>query len=93
MSVVRALRREWIPITLVLALSSGYLSGLALAVLVIPPISEYLRGPRRLDPFTFIALRTLDDASYGIGAWAGCIRQRTIKPLLPDLRTWRATVN
>lgn len=92
-SAVRALRREWIPITLVFAVGSGYLNGLALAVLAIPPIAEYLRGPKRLDPCTFAVLRTLDDASYGIGACVACVRQRTIKPLLPDLRTWRASVN
>lgn len=92
-SVVRALRREWIPITLVLATGSGYVNRLALAVLVVPPIAEYVRGPKRLDPFTFVVLRTLDDASYGIGACVACVRQRTIKPLLPDLRTWRASVH
>jgi mycofactocin system glycosyltransferase len=33
-------------------------------------------------------LRTLDDVAYGWGVWQGCIRERTLDPLLPDL-TWR----
>jgi hypothetical protein len=33
-------------------------------------------------------LEALDDLAYGIGLWHGCIRHRTVDPLLPDL-TWR----
>ncbi|MET8428727.1 mycofactocin biosynthesis glycosyltransferase MftF [Nocardia sp. NPDC004860] len=31
------------------------------------------------------ALRALDDATYGLGVWAGCLRHRTGEPLLPTL--------
>ena len=92
-SLVRLLRREWIPFTLIALVLGGTLGGLALAVLVIPSTIDYLRGPKRLDPFRFIFLRTLDDASYGVGAVATCIRIRTIRPLTPDLRSWRANVH
>jgi mycofactocin system glycosyltransferase len=33
-------------------------------------------------------LRILDDAAYGWGVWQGCLRERTLDPLLPDL-SWR----
>ena len=33
-------------------------------------------------------LRMLDGAAYGWGVWQGCIGERTLDPLLPDL-TWR----
>jgi hypothetical protein len=33
-------------------------------------------------------LRVLDDAAYGWGVWHGCLRERTLDPLLPDL-SWR----
>jgi mycofactocin system glycosyltransferase len=33
-------------------------------------------------------LKALDGAAYGWGVWHGCIRERTVDPLLPDL-SWR----
>ncbi|MEY3353902.1 MAG: mycofactocin system glycosyltransferase [Actinomycetota bacterium] len=92
-SIVRALRREWIPFTLLCFVAGGYLGGLAIAVFIIPSVASYLRGPKRLDPITFVVLRILDDASYGMGAVAACVRTRTIRPVVPDLRTWRANVH
>lgn len=71
----------------------GYLGALALAVLFIPSIVDYFRGSKRLDPVTFVVLRILDDASYGMGAVTSCVRNRTIRPVVPDLRTWRANVH
>jgi hypothetical protein len=56
-------------------------------------VASYLRGPKGLDPITFVVLRILDDASYGMGAVAACVRTRTIRPVVPDLRTWRANVH
>ena len=92
-SIVRALRREWIPLTLLCLMFGGYLGALALAVLFIPSIVDYFRGSKRLDPVTFVVLRILDDASYGMGAVTSCVRNRTIRPVVPDLRTWRANVH
>ena len=91
-STARLFRREWVPVTLVGIAIGGRVGGVSLAVLVVPPIIDYIRGPKRLDPFRFVALRILDDASYGIGAVASCIRARTLRPLIPDLRSWRANV-
>ena len=91
-STARLFRREWVPVTLVGIAIGGRIGGVSLAVLVVPPIIDYIRGPKRLDPFRFVALRILDDASYGIGAVASCIRARTLRPLIPDLRSWRANV-
>jgi hypothetical protein len=33
----------------------------------------------------------LDDAAYGFGVWRGCVEQRTLDPLSPDLG-WRLRV-
>jgi mycofactocin system glycosyltransferase len=92
-AIVRALRREWIVVTAVALMAGGYFSVLAVATLVIAPLIDYVRGPRRGDPLSFVVMRFLDDAAYGVGAVVACIRHRTIKPLVPDLRTWRATVS
>ena len=87
------LRREWILVTFICAFTGGYLSGLAVAALTVPAMVNYLRGPRRLDPMSFVALRILDDAAYGLGVVASCVRYRTLRPVAPDLRSWRANVS
>ena len=92
-SITRMLRREWILVTFVCAFTGGYLSGLAVAALTVPAMVNYLRGPRRLDPMSFVALRILDDAAYGLGVVASCVRYRTLRPVVPDLRSWRANVS
>ena len=34
------------------------------------------------NPLTSVA----DDVAYGLGVWTGCLRERTLGPLLPTLR-------
>ena len=92
-SITRVLRREWIPLTAVGALSGGYANFLAMSVLVAPPLIEYVRGARAVNPFVYVLLRFIDDAAYGWGAVISCVRRRTFRPLVPDLRTWRADVS
>ena len=92
-SIARVLRREWIPITTLGMLSTGSVSFLMTCVLVIPPLVEYVRGARKVNPFVYVVLRFIDDAAYGWGAVTSCVRRRTFRPFVPDLRTWRADVN
>jgi hypothetical protein len=33
------------------------------------------------------ALRLLDDCAYTVGVWLGCLRHRTVRPLLPRRTT------
>ncbi|MFJ1455968.1 mycofactocin biosynthesis glycosyltransferase MftF [Nocardia sp. N2S4-5] len=35
---------------------------------------------------TDVTLRLADDLAYGLGVWAGCLRHRTLIPLLPRIR-------
>jgi hypothetical protein len=30
----------------------------------------------------------IDDVAYGTGVWAGALRERTVAPLVPQVRTW-----
>lgn len=92
-SIARVLRREWIPLTMLGLLSSGYGNFLAMCVLIIPPLVEYVRGARKVNPFVYLVLRFVDDAAYGWGAVTSCVRRRTFRPFVPDLRTWRADVS
>jgi hypothetical protein len=57
-----------------------------LLLLVIPPVVDH----RRLRPKTTLLRFTLlywsEMAAYQIGIWLGCLRWRTLRPLMPILR-------
>jgi mycofactocin glycosyltransferase len=61
----------------------------ALVLLAASPAEEWVRRRPRLDPLRWSAACIVDDAAYGLGVWWGCLRHRTVKPLLPALR-WSA---
>jgi GT2 family glycosyltransferase len=65
---------------------------LALALLLVSPVREYVRLRPALDPLRFAALAIADDVAYGAGVWTGAIRARTSRPLRPRIvrrpRTW-----
>lgn len=54
-----------------------------LVVLLAPPLSDHARLRPALAPWTFVALYWLELTAYQVGIWAGCVRFRTILPLLP----------
>lgn len=35
----------------------------------------------------YLILKRLDDLAYGAGLWTGVVRERTIGPLKPQIRT------
>jgi mycofactocin system glycosyltransferase len=83
-----ALRREWWPLGAV-ALASGRRSyrGRLLAVLMVAPlILEWIRQRPQVNPIGYVALRLVDDAAYGSGVMVGAMRERTMAPLLPEVR-------
>jgi mycofactocin system glycosyltransferase len=55
----------------------------ALVLLASPPLDEWMRRRPALDPVRWTALCLADDAAYGAGVWAGCIRARTLAPVWP----------
>jgi len=59
---------------------------LPLAALVLaPPLLDWLDRRPPLDPARYVAARLLDDVGYSLGVWQGCAERRTIRPLLPRL--------
>lgn len=72
-----AVRRAWWPMAL------WHRTGRRVLVAsLLPCVVETLlrrRGPR------WIMLRLLDDLAYSAGVWAGCLRHRTWRPLLPSI--------
>ncbi|WP_280209632.1 mycofactocin biosynthesis glycosyltransferase MftF [Nocardia cyriacigeorgica] len=74
--VADALRRVWWPLALV-SRRGRRLLALAYALSAITG-NAHRRG------VAWPALRALDDLSYGLGVWAGCLRHRRVEPLIPS---------
>lgn len=82
------LRRDWWPIGLVVLLlspKSRLARGVAVAMLM-EPVRDHLLSPTRLDPLRSLALRAIDDASYGTGVIAGALRWRVLNVVAPRVR-------
>ncbi len=81
-----AISRTWWPVALPAAIAVRRLR-LPLAALVLaPPLLDWLDRRPPLDPARYVAARLLDDAGYSLGVWQGCAERRTVRPLLPLLR-------
>lgn len=86
------LRRDWWPVGLLVFLAtpkSRLARGLAAAMLW-EPVRDHLIRPTRLDPMNSLALRAVDDASYGTGVIRNAIRKRVLNVVMPRVRipTW-----
>jgi mycofactocin glycosyltransferase len=80
-----AISRTWWPVAIPAAVAAPRLR-LPLAALVLtPPLLDWLDRRPPLDPARYVAARLLDDVGYSLGVWQGCARRRTIRPLLPRL--------
>jgi mycofactocin system glycosyltransferase len=81
-----AISRTWWPAVLPAAIAVRRLR-LPLAALVLaPPLLDWLDRRPPLDPARYAAARLLDDVGYSLGVWQGCAERRTVRPLLPLLR-------
>jgi len=81
-----AISRTWWPVALPAAIAVRRLR-LPLAALVLaPPLLDWLDRRPPLDPARYAAARLIDDAGYSLGVWQGCAERRTVRPLLPVLR-------
>jgi mycofactocin system glycosyltransferase len=81
-----AISRTWWPVALPAAIAVRRLR-LPLAALVLaPPLLDWLDRRPPLDPARYVAARLLDDVGYSVGVWQGCVERRTVRPLLPLLR-------
>jgi mycofactocin glycosyltransferase len=55
------------------------------ALILMPPLLDWLDRRPPLDPARYVAARLLDDVGYSLGVWQGCAERRTLRPLLPRL--------
>ncbi len=84
-----AISRTWWPVAVPAAVAARRLR-LPLAALVLaPPLLDWLDRRPPLDPGRYVTARLLDDIAYSIGVWQGCAEQRTARPLLPLVATGR----
>lgn len=79
-----AIVRAWWPLAVLASLLSPRARRVVLAAAVVPHALEWAQRRPRIDPLRWVALRILDDASYGAGLWWGCLSERTADPLLPN---------
>lgn len=85
------LTRAWSP-AFVLGLLSPRTRRAAALALVVPAVSDWVADAGGLDPVRYAALHVADDVAYGTGVWLGCLRARTVRPLVPKIvlrsRVW-----
>jgi len=82
-----AISRTWWPVALPAAVAARRLR-LPLAALVLaPPLLDWLDRRPPLDPARYVTARLLDDVAYSLGVWQGCAELRTARPLLPLVAT------
>jgi mycofactocin system glycosyltransferase len=80
-----ALSRTWWPLAIPAAAAVPKLRLPLAALMLAPPLLDWADRRPPLDPVRYVAARLLDDAAYSLGVWQGCVRRRTIRPLLPVL--------
>lgn len=87
LALAHAVRRAWPwPAVLVGVVNRRSRPALAAAV-VVPAALEWWQRRPAVDPVRFLGLRLVDDLAYAAGVWSGCVRERSPRALLPDLRS------
>ena len=88
---LKGLTRAWAP-AFVLALCVPRTRRAATLALITPALHDWWTTGPDLDPVRYTLLHVADDVAYGTGVWAGSLRARTLRPLLPRLivrsRVW-----
>jgi mycofactocin system glycosyltransferase len=88
LSIAGAVRRVWWPLAATAAIASRRARLGFCAAVAIPAVLDWRRLRPPLDPVRWTAVRLADDVAYGAGVWCGCIRERSLAALKPDLTSW-----
>ena len=81
-----AISRGWWPVVLPAAVVLRRSRVPLVALVLVPPVLDWLADRPPLDPARYVAARLLDDLTYSLGVWRGCARHRTVRPLIPRRR-------
>jgi mycofactocin glycosyltransferase len=79
------LSRYYLFIALLLLPVFPMISAVGLCAHLLTMMVEYKIKRPRLTPVSFLFYFTLEQLSYQLGVWAGCLRYRTFNPILPRL--------
>jgi mycofactocin system glycosyltransferase len=81
---LHGLTRAWAP-ACVLGLCWRRTRRAAAVALLAPALGNWATTPKVLDPVRFCGLHVADDLAYGSGVWWGCLKARTLVPLVPRI--------
>ena|GEM_PF-41643 len=90
--LARSVQRVWWPVAVPVAVLNRRARSAVLGAVVLTAVGS-LRERRSTAPtrlrgraaLGFVGLGLLDDMSYGAGVWLGCLRERSLKALLPSM--------
>jgi hypothetical protein len=80
-----AMIRLWAVLAMTLALTDPWRGLLVAAAYASSSLVEWRARRPRLDAFRYCAIRSLEDVSYSLGVWRGCLKSLNFRPLLPRL--------
>jgi mycofactocin glycosyltransferase len=81
------LTRAWGPAAVPVLVASRR-GRVLLALALARHLEEWAVAKPGLDPVRWWLARVADDLGYGAGVWRGCLRERAVGPLLPNLSSW-----
>ena len=87
--LARAIMRAWWPLFFVASLVSLRLGVMLTFSAFVPPIVGLLRKKPGY-PIRYLVMRILENLAYGAGVWAGAIRARSLRCLLPVITVRRS---
>lgn len=82
-------RRAWWPLFIICSFFSVRVTAMYTFAVFTPLMFGILREKPRF-VFSYVGLRLLDDLAYGAGVWAGVLKRRSVRCLLPVI-TFRRT--
>ena len=82
-----AISRAWWPLAVPAAVAMPRLRVPLAALVITPAVLDWVDRRPPLDPARYVTARLLDDVGYSIGVWQGCVRRRTVRPLMPMIST------
>lgn len=80
-----AATRSWLPLAAVTAMAFPRTRPALAAAVLFPPLADWVERRPPIGVAPYAALHLADDAAYCAGVWIGCVRERTLGPLLPRL--------
>jgi len=94
LQLASAVCRHYWPLALIAATASRRCRQAVLVAAVIDGVLDWISRKRTADTedkpigvVAYVMLKRLDDLAYGTGLWTGVVRERTLRPLKPHIKT------